>query len=210
MTATAERNETTQGNGLAVRWILFSLASVIAGAVVFIAIGVLFGDAPQPLGEYFFGTVLALIFGSALGFGQWLAMRKAIDPGPAWVLATFAGLLVGALSIFGVLNSAGREIGLAEAIVHALLVGIPMGTAQWLVLRRIRSQSGWWIPVTVTAWVTAEFVGRGMTALVGPPVDLLSIFLTASILQGIGFIVLSNAVWPASASRPTPLTRDRG
>lgn len=186
-----------EGSGVRVfaRWTAFILASVIAGTIVFFAIGTLFGEALDRYGGYAFGTVFALIFGTAIGAGQYLAMRRNLDPGAGWNLATLIGFLFGTIFIFGVLDAASRDTSLAEGILHALLIGGGIGTAQWLIIRNKVPSSASWIAFTLAAWILAEFLGRATTELVGPPLDILVLLFSGAALQGIGFALLIRSRW---------------
>lgn len=199
---------------LSARWAALTLASILAAGVMFIVIGTLFGGTLDQYGGYAFGAIFALLFGTALGAGQRLAMRRVLDPGAAWILATLAGFLFGTLFIFGVLDAGSRDSSLAEGVLHALLLGGGLGIAQWLTLRQRVPNPGWWILVTLGAWIAAELVGRAMTVWAGPPLDLLVLIVTGASLQGLGFALLITSRWSARTDdaqqphRPGPAVDD--
>jgi hypothetical protein len=99
------------------------------------------------------------------------------------------------------------SLGLSEVIFGALL-----GTAQWLVLRRVL-MAGWWVPATCLGWAIAGTIGGflagGSVSTIGPddgPVPpivavLVGYPLIAVILGGFQWLVLRRTVdgagwWP--------------
>lgn len=190
------------------RWIAFTLGSVIAGAIVFIVIGIFVGEALDRYGGFVFGAVFALLFGSALGVGQWLAMRKVFDPGMGWIVVTVAGFLFGTLLIFGVLDAGSRETSLAEGILHAVLLGGGIGFAQWVILREKVMSAALWLPASMAAWIVAELLGRATTSVIGPPIDILVLLFSGGALQGLGFALLAASHWSPRTERQEPPHRE--
>ena len=100
-----------------------------------------------------------------------------------WILATTLGWLVG-LFLLG-------EVGIGAAI----------GAAQWLVLRREVSNSGWWVLASTVAWLVGwELVAAGL--VVPPGAGLISSLLAGAVLgtlMGAGQWMLIRR-WTHSAS----------
>lgn len=123
---------------------------------------------------YFFIPMVSLLTGAF----QSALLRRYLPHMGGWVLATAAGWLFGILLVlmpdwlhwrnsYGDLDQVFLSLGLA------------IGIAQWLLLRRQLSQAGWWIAATVTGW--------GLLALV-----------TGDTLDGLGSLALG--LIPASVT----------
>jgi hypothetical protein len=90
-----------------------------------------------------------LIIGVAIGIAQWLVLRRRIASVGWWWFITSLG--------FGVGKAAGEAIvqGMPAVIGHALtgaVIGLSVGIAQWLVLRRHVHATEWWLAATIVAW----------------------------------------------------------
>jgi hypothetical protein len=98
--------------------------------------------------------------GAALGAGEYLVLRRAL-PGLAarsFVTATaLAAAFAYAVAMVPVLLAVDPSLMPWWAVIlvfgglGALLLA-SIGTAQWLVLRRLAAQVIWWIPATAAAW----------------------------------------------------------
>lgn len=104
------------------------------------------GAMEDRLAGYFIIPLLGLL----LGVTQWLILNQSGFRGPSWIFATFLGYLA-ALALG---HAVGPLIGpalagdpLVTAVVGALLFGLTVGGAQWVVLRRYVSASAAWLPV---------------------------------------------------------------
>lgn len=130
------------------------------------------------------------IAGVCLGWAQWWALRtpppdpipvyregeadfeqSPISVGRDWIGLTAAGALVGALPAAGAGIVVSLGWGLGIALIGAIF-GAGVGVAQWYILQRGMSRSGWWI--------AANAAGGGLCALLtlapilrGLPVGLL-------------------------------------
>ena len=74
--------------------------------------------------------------------------------------------------------------------------GLLVGTAQWLILRRIVQRAGWWIPVSglgqILGWFVGAFVGSIVVEhVLGSPSDLKTFELVAGLVAAIIYAALT-------------------
>ena len=107
-----------------------------------------------------------------------------------WVLAGAGGGAAGLAAADALLDfmSAALEQAIAEVVIFGL-IGAGLGTMQWLVLRSLFSQAGWWV---VASTVGGAIVGMGAASL-GGEIELSLIIacgLSGAILGMLQWIVL--------------------
>jgi hypothetical protein len=189
------------GWGFWIRWAIYSLLGLIVGMFGFVTVGIFAGDAIDSLPEFVFGVVLGAIFGSSFGIAQWRVLRRRLRPVAAWIGATVVGIVVGGAIIFGLMNGSDPDTSLLTKLGHGLVLGASLGIAQWLVLRTKLDDALLWVGISVVGWVAAELVGVALSALVGPPFNLLGLFLVGSVLPGVGMAwLLARASAPEIAN----------
>lgn len=138
-------------------WFLWIMATTLGWLVTnFLALGV--------------STVAA---GFAISLLQGLVLQRRINHTWRWVVAGTTGWALGWLIILFVIPS-------DLEIIQGLVVGLAMGIAGWLVLRREVHWAGWWIILSVVGWTTGlallpGFLSTGSTAgaLTGIALELL-------------------------------------
>jgi hypothetical protein len=105
------------------------------------------------------------VIGIAIGIGQWLVLRRRTSvlaqsgdfkflAGSGyrtawWALASSAGFAIGK-DVGDMLAAA--VSGPAAVGLDGVVIGIALGLAQWLVLRRHVAAAGWWIAASAIAW----------------------------------------------------------
>jgi hypothetical protein len=174
------------GWGFWIRWSLTSLLGLIAGIVGFVAVGIFAGDSIDQGPEFVFGVVLGAIFGSSFGIAQWWVLRRRLRPAAAWIGATGVGFVIGGAIIFGLMNGSEPDTTLLTKLGHGFVLGASLGIAQWSVVRTKLDGARLWMAISVVSWVVAELVGVALTALTGPPFNLLGLFLVGAALPGVG------------------------
>jgi hypothetical protein len=113
--------------------------------------------------------------------------RNELGLALAWALATGAGMALGYLPAALLVNL--LDLGLARVLVP-LLVGLLVGFAQWLVLRRYMTRSQDWILAGGAGWVIGYALGLIIVqALSGSPVGSWVGYLLFGALIGL-------AQWP--------------
>ncbi|MEB3173939.1 MAG: hypothetical protein VKN60_01935 [Cyanobacteriota bacterium] len=111
--------------------VLHSVAGTLQGRILL----VLFQSFQQ-------GILGAVILGGALGWGQWLVLRRRLPLSLRFVLATALGL--------------GFSGFLVNYQFFGFVGGLSLGLAQWVVLRRRLPWAGWWPAVNAIAWGLAS------------------------------------------------------
>ena len=120
------------GWGFWVWWVLATFVGSVVGVVVGVAV---------------LGPVLGAVGLAGAGVMQWLVLRQQLSQSGWWILASSVGLAIGL--VVGVAVSAAGGDDAAAAVVSLAVLGVSVGIAQWLVLRRQVSRAGWWILVNV-------------------------------------------------------------
>jgi hypothetical protein len=129
-------------------WVLAFLSFPIAGLL-----GNLIGAVTTPLRAILAGAIT----GATLGLVWWLILKSQMPLSIWWVVATSIGMAIG-LAISTVLL--GSETGGNELLWRAVITGLCIGIAQWIVLRQVLPGSIIWIGVMAIAWTIGWFVTR--------------------------------------------------
>jgi hypothetical protein len=102
------------------------------------------------------GWILGMLFihpfglaasGIAIGILQWIVLQQHITRGRRWILASIAGWVAGWVIALLIVPSDFR-------VLAGIVLGVSVGAAQWLVLRREVYAAGWWIIISALAWAT--------------------------------------------------------
>lgn len=121
------------------------------------------------LGLIFFGE---LGIGVAVGLAQWLVLRQVIRRAGWWILASTVGWGIGWAIIVTGLVVPPNGTGLT-ALISGAILGIYIGLAQWIVLRRNVAQAGWWLPASIAGWMMG-LLGLFGTILTGAVVGVVT------------------------------------
>lgn len=122
------------------------------------------GYAGWGIGGHVDGVAPALIGGAVTGAGiglvQWMFLRRDLDMGPVWILATGVALAVG-LSIGAAV--VGYETTAGQLAIMGALSGAPVGIAQGILLRdRFSLWHIWMVAMPALfalGWATTEAAG---------------------------------------------------
>jgi hypothetical protein len=98
--------------------------------------------------------VLGGVMGACLGLAQLPFMARRLSISWLWIAASVAGWGLGFLA-GAELSSLYSLEGALFGLVTGLVTGAFLGTLQWILLRGVVSQAGWWIPVNIFAWGSA-------------------------------------------------------
>ena len=107
------------------------------------------------MGMYVFVPVVGLITGVV----QYGLLRRHLPRMGWWVLATTGGWLLGALFI-AIPVWLNRTDGSSIYLVF-ILMGLGIGAAQWLLVRRRLPRAGWWIGANVVGWGLLALITSG-------------------------------------------------
>jgi hypothetical protein len=151
-------------------WVTVVAVGELLGFVFPITAGILWADTPWAVAAI---MAAGAIEGAILGLAQWSVMRRdlaRLSVG-AWVAVTASaaalayalGFLPSSYATTWTVWPVLVQIAVAIPLVAALLLSI--GTAQWLVLRRLVGHAWWWIPATAVAWLA----GLAAFFLIAPP-----------------------------------------
>ncbi|AFY55522.1 hypothetical protein Riv7116_3043 [Rivularia sp. PCC 7116] len=156
------------------RWVL---ASTIAQIIGWIVIAYFSQATNEFVNENTYKVLLLVgtVEGLALGFAQWLVLRRYIRYASYWIFFTIAGVLISwfmgltisaVIGLFYVANFYQEMTTLVEKV--ALLgaaVGTVIGYAQWLILKTVNKQAIWWVTANALAWslgLVVAFFGAGI------------------------------------------------
>jgi hypothetical protein len=155
---------------LIANFVAFTIGSGVGGGVLRALLQPAIENAPTRMDAAWIAGAstgaAGLVLGSAVGFGQWLVLRRVIHAAlwvPAtcigWVLAGFLGSFSSGGSSWNTLPEAGPITPLLPPVVILPLVIVLLSAGQWLVLRRDCVGAGWWPLVNVGALVFALLAG---------------------------------------------------
>lgn len=125
-------------------------------------------------------------FALVLAFSQWILLRRYLPKAWGWLIVTTAGVFLGVLPAWFILDGPvqGWDPLLFLAVV-LLPVGLALGLAQWLYLRRYLPGAFRILFIDVLAFGSVLLVGRTITNLF----ELLVLFLPGAI-TGLGMLLL--------------------
>ena len=130
---------------------------------------------------------LSISFALVLASVQWYLLHRFLLKAWLWFIVTGAGLLFGALAVWLSLGRSSVQDWDPILITAAILpqVGLALGLAQWLYLRRFLPNAFRIIFIDVLAAVSILLVGRSITN----PAELMVLFLPGAI-TGLGLLLL--------------------
>ena len=106
---------------------------------------------------YVFIPIVSLLTG-AMQYGM---LRQFLPRMRWWVLATFAGWLLGVLLIALPSWMSLIDLPLNNLDLILLLMGFAIGLTQWLVLRHQLPRAGWWIVANTLGWGLLGWITPG-------------------------------------------------
>jgi hypothetical protein len=164
-------------------WILSALVGVA------LALGIMYGlitiivqvvggtivvNGTRRITEDFLATYLFIpALGLSLGLVQVAVLRAYLPRMGSWAVLTFAAFVL-LLATLSLLRPLLPRLGIADSALQSvlpvtmyLLIGLALGAAQWLLLRRRVAGAGWWIVANLLGWgLVYPLVGNSWNNLV--------------------------------------------
>jgi hypothetical protein len=106
---------------------------------------------------------VTLAWAAGIAALQWLALRRYFSGAMKWILASSAGVLIGSAVAMPLklrdlyMGPSGFQL---DEVMYGVVFGILLGAAQWLVLRTLVRNSGWWIVSNAVGWTLGMTVGE--------------------------------------------------
>ncbi len=160
-------------------WVLATVAGGLIGMAI-VAVASTVTSPPETIGAVAFLHLVGALEGMALGFTQWLALRRYIKHIGWWIGATVIGAIVAwlvgskvivvlTLIFFNtVLTDTTRLTLLRAVFLLGLWVGGVLGLAQWFVLRAHVRRGVTWVFANALAWGLGLLIALLGATLVKP------------------------------------------
>jgi len=125
---------------------------------------ILVGGQPHITEDFLVPYILWPALGLVTGLLQYLLLRRYLKRMGWWIAATALGLSVGPIggrllyrTLYATLDVGSMWLSASMVV----LVGAPVGLAQWLVLRRRVHRAAWWLLISLLGWGTVGLVSGG-------------------------------------------------
>jgi hypothetical protein len=106
-------------------------------------------------GSLFFSGIPVIISGVAIAVFQWTVLYKRIQKAWRWMVFSSLAWIFGYI-LFVIFVPAGMEF------LAGLLLGGPVGIVQWFLLRKELDWAGWWVIISILAWITGLTLMPGL------------------------------------------------
>jgi hypothetical protein len=183
-------------------WMLATMAGVVLGILSLLTLAT--GLALAGTSTVLVGLIGGVGLGGGIGIAQWLVLRRHIASAGWWVLVSAVGGMIG-VALGLVLSDALRPListllgeaiqsrpsgprvslsGAAAVGAAGAVIGVVLGSAQWLVLRRHARSAGWWILASCLGWMAGLSLSAGTIDVLGIPLSLLVIGIVSGAATG--------------------------
>ncbi len=142
-----------------------------------------------------------------LALWQWLPLRSRVHQPIAWLALSVLGFAAGwsgyRLVEAVTVRNAGEE-GIAGPMLFFTVIGLAVGVAQWLMLRRALERAGWWVAANAVGWALGSLA---LFAVNAGPVAFYTLFgLLSGAVTGLCLALLSDTS-PTGEPSPAKLGR---
>lgn len=172
-------------------WLAATTLGMVGGGLLSFPLGWSMAEIlMQAIGElpalFVVGLIMGGILFGAVALAQSMVWRGRLPVAGRWVLLSAVAGATGIGVILLVMNDSDEMFATAllPAAVFAVL-GLWLGAAQWLVLRRYVARAAWWIPITA--------VGLGLTLAVLFGLSAEGRELVSLVLSGLLFGAITGA-----------------
>lgn len=172
-------------------WLAATTLGIVGGGLLSFPLGWSMAEIlMQAIGElpalFVVGLIMGGILFGAVALAQSMVWRGRLPVAGRWVLLSAVAGATGIGVILLVMNDSDEMFATAllPAAVFAVL-GLWLGAAQWLVLRRYVARAAWWIPITA--------VGLGLTLAVLFGLSAEGRELVSLVLSGLLFGAITGA-----------------
>lgn len=172
-------------------WLAATTLGMVGGGLLSFPLGWSMAETlMQAIGElpalFVVGLIMGGILFGAVALAQSMVWRGRLPVAGRWVLLSAVAGATGIGVILLVMNDSDEMFATAllPAAVFAVL-GLWLGAAQWLVLRRYVARAAWWIPITA--------VGLGLTLAVLFGLSAEGRELVSLVLSGLLFGAITGA-----------------
>ncbi|WP_298010552.1 MULTISPECIES: hypothetical protein [Anaerolinea] len=209
------KRDSVPGGGFYLLWLVSGLASILLGWIVswglLLLAQAVIGDYIYVNGvrhiteDYLFSWIFFPLIGLLQGAMQALILREVRPRTGMWVLVTPVGWIVAFIFLRGVAEVFFPQGGIpADTLLSRMLIfstlGLCIGVAQWLVLRRWVDRSWVWILFSMVGWALLPiFTGRSFTSVL----ELLLIALPPGVVSLLALWLLFDR-WQAIPQASTP------
>lgn len=186
---------------------LIAMAPLAALLIWFIDLGGKAGLWPSANGNILKLIGFVAAFSLMIAAIQWNLLHNFLPRSRWWFVATGGGLLFGSLvAAVGVerISVLSGDSGWSRTAV-LLTVGLALGLAQWLYLRRLLPNAAWIIPIDGLAAGSVLLAGRSFTSLF----ELVGILILPGMITGVGLWLLLKQSQPRPA-RQEPMEAIKG
>ena len=173
----------------------------VAATVVGWAVGFTACEALKSIVSTLF--VDGIVIGTSIGLAQWLVLRRRLSPIGWWVPLSIIGFGLGKAVSEALAPATPAVLGY---MLSGAVIGLSVGLAQWLLLRRRVPSAGWWVPATILAWL----IGWTLIALAEYLADLptLAVYLVGAIgAAAAGIITAAALTWLFRSREAASLSR---
>ena len=187
-------------------WTLASAIGFIVGGMLALPIGYGLGEVVmdatnESAGFAVAGAFFGILVGGGLGIGQQLVLRSRVEWSRMWALASAAATTVVWAIAFPLMASADEPASASTGAIIAILFGLALGVAQWLVLRKHVPGAGRWVAITLVSLALAiglafSLDGEGRELLAFGAAGLLAGALTG---LGMAWLLPSDKTFALSA-----------
>jgi hypothetical protein len=165
-------------------WVGLNVMGVLSAYVLSVSVAAVGGSVGLQVSDRMIVAIMVILIGLLMGVAQWLLVRPYLPDPALWIAATLVGWLlpIAILVVFFPPSIANQrsQIGIVLAST-----GLMMGAAQYLLLRRHRLHSGWWILASMLGWTILALT---LPIPITNQLEILKVGAVPALITGIPFV----------------------